>query len=170
MIINLFAGPGSGKSTTCAGLFSKLKLAGINCEMALEYAKELVWENNLETLDDQIYVFAQQLHRINILKDKVDVIITDSPLLLSIIYDKSKNKIFKELVKEQFNNFDNLNYYVKRNSIYNPKGRLETIDEAVDKDVEILELLDDNHISYRSVDKNDAVDRIFNDVSHILNI
>jgi adenylate kinase family enzyme len=170
MIINLFAGPGSGKSTTCAGLFSKLKLAGINCEMALEYAKELVWENNLETLDDQIYVFAQQLHRINILKDKVDVIITDSPLLLSIIYDKSKNKIFKELVKEQFNNFDNLNYYVRRNSIYNPKGRLETIDEAVDKDVEILELLDDNHISYRSVDKNDAVDRIFNDVSHILNI
>lgn len=170
MIINLFAGPGSGKSTTCAGLFSKLKLAGINCEMALEYAKELVWENNLETLDDQIYVFAQQLHRINILKDKVDVIITDSPLLLSIIYDKSKNKIFKELVKEQFNNFDNLNYYVRRNSIYNPKGRLETIDEAVDKDVEILELLDDNHISYRSVDKIDAVDRIFNDVSHILNI
>ena len=170
MIINLFAGPGSGKSTTCAGLFSKLKLAGINCEMALEYAKELVWENNLETLDDQIYVFAQQLHRINILKDKVDVIITDSPLLLSIIYDKSKNKIFKKLVKEQFNNFDNLNYYVRRNSIYNPKGRLETIDEAVDKDVEILELLDDNHISYRSVDKNDAVDRIFNDVSHILNI
>jgi hypothetical protein len=100
----------------------------------------------------------------------VDVIITDSPLLLSIIYDKSKNKIFKELVKEQFNNFDNLNYYVRRNSIYNPKGRLETIDEAVDKDVEILELLDDNHISYRSVDKIDAVDRIFNDVSHILNI
>ena len=27
-VINLFAGPGSGKSTTCAGVFSKLKLAG----------------------------------------------------------------------------------------------------------------------------------------------
>ena len=42
IVVNLFAGPGSGKSTTCAGLFSKLKLAGIYCEMVLEYAKELV--------------------------------------------------------------------------------------------------------------------------------
>lgn len=41
-VINLFAGPGSGKSTTCAGVFNKLKLAGINCEMALEYAKDKV--------------------------------------------------------------------------------------------------------------------------------
>lgn len=48
-VINLFAGPGSGKSTTCAGVFSKLKLAGVNCEMALEYAKDKCG-NNLFTL------------------------------------------------------------------------------------------------------------------------
>ena len=54
IVVNLFAGPGSGKSTTCAGVFSKLKLIGINCEMALEYAKDKVWENSLDVLNDQI--------------------------------------------------------------------------------------------------------------------
>lgn len=168
IVINLFAGPGSGKSTTCAGLFSKLKLAGINCEMALEYAKELVWENNLETLNDQIYVFAQQLHRLNRLKNKVDVIITDSPLLLSIIYDQSRNTFFKDLVKEQFDKFNNINYYVRRNSVYNPAGRIENINQAVDKDSEILQLLTDYQISYKTVDKINAVEKIFNNIIKIL--
>lgn len=168
IIINLFAGPGSGKSTTCAGLFSKLKLAGINCEMVLEYAKELVWENNLETLDDQIYIFAQQLHRINRLKNKVDVIITDSPLLLSIIYGKSNSYYFRKLIKEQFDQFTNINYFVRRNAIFNPKGRLQTLDQAVEKDSEILELLEKYDISYKFVSKMTAVDEIFNDVIDLL--
>ena len=109
IIINLFAGPGSGKSTTCAGVFSKLKLAGVNCEMALEYAKDKVWENSLDVLDDQIYVFGKQLHRIKCLKDKVDVIITDSPILLSIIYNKEESNYFDDLIVEQFHKFNNLN-------------------------------------------------------------
>ena len=40
LIINLIGGPGSGKSTTAAGLFYKLKQMGIDCEMALEFAKD----------------------------------------------------------------------------------------------------------------------------------
>ena len=104
IVVNLFAGPGSGKSTTCAGVFAKLKLAGVNCEMALEYAKDKVWEESNKVLDDQIYVFGKQLHRIFRLKDKVDVVITDSPILLSIIYDKTGNKYFSDLVLNQFDN------------------------------------------------------------------
>ena len=50
IVVNLFAGPGSGKSTTCAGVFAKLKLAGVNCEMALEYAKDKVWEERIKYL------------------------------------------------------------------------------------------------------------------------
>jgi len=43
IVVNLFAGPGAGKTTTMAGLFSKLKLDNIVCEMATEFAKELTW-------------------------------------------------------------------------------------------------------------------------------
>lgn len=168
IVVNLFAGPGSGKSTTCAGLFSKLKLAGINCEMALEYAKELVWENSLETLDDQIYIFSQQLHRLNRLKDKVDVIITDSPLLLSTIYNKEYSWAFTELVHEQFNKFNNINYFIKRDESFNPAGRIQNIEEALEKDEEIYDLLYTNDIDYKLIHKKDAVKEIFNDLKTLL--
>lgn len=164
IVVNLFAGPGSGKSTTCAGVFAKLKLAGVNCEMALEYAKDKVWEESNKVLDDQIYVFGKQLHRIFRLKDKVDVVITDSPILLSIIYDKTGNKYFSDLVLNQFNNFDNRNYFIERTTMYNPKGRLQTEDEAKEIDKVLLDLLKDCNIEYDSVGKNEAVDYIFNKI------
>ena len=164
IVVNLFAGPGSGKSTTCAGVFAKLKLAGVNCEMALEYAKDKVWEESNKVLDDQIYVFGKQLHRIFRLKDKVDVVITDSPILLSIIYDKTGNKYFSDLVLNQFNNFDNRNYFIERTTVYNPKGRLQTEDEAKEIDKVLLDLLKDCNIEYYSVGKSEAVDYIFNKI------
>ena len=164
IVINLFAGPGSGKSTSCAGIFAKLKLAGVNCEMALEYAKDKVWENSHEVLDDQIYVFGKQLHRIFRLKNKVDVVITDSPILLSVIYDKTKNKYFKDLVIDQFNNFENRNYFIRRDTVYNPKGRLQTEDEAKKIDAILIDLLEDCKINYKSVDKENAVNNIFNEI------
>ena len=50
LVVNLFGGPGTGKSTMMAGIFAKLKSLGYEC---LEFAKELVWENRLETFSDE---------------------------------------------------------------------------------------------------------------------
>lgn len=170
IVINLFAGPGSGKSTTCAGVFSKLKLTGVNCEMALEYAKDKVWENSLDVLDDQIYVFGKQLHRLNRLKNKVDVIITDSPILLSIIYNKEASNYLDDLVIEQFHKFNNLNYYVVRDETFNTKGRLQNHEESMEKDNEIKTLLNEHNISYTTVYKHNSVDTIVDDVMKALNL
>lgn len=170
IVINLFAGPGSGKSTTCAGVFSKLKLAGVNCEMALEYAKDKVWENSLDVLDDQIYVFGKQLHRLNRLKGKVDVIITDSPILLSIIYNKEASNYLDDLVIEQFHKFNNLNYYVVRDESFNPKGRVQNHEESMEKDDQIKTLLNEHNISYTTVYKHNSVDTIVDEVMKVLNI
>jgi hypothetical protein len=168
IVVNLFAGPGSGKSTTCAGLFHKLKLAGVNCEMALEYAKDKVWEESYKILDDQIYVFGKQLHRIFRLKDKVDVVITDSPLPLSIYYDKSANPYFADLVMNQFNEFNNINYFIVRDDTYNPKGRIQTEQEAKEIDSEVSLILEHYNIKYAKVTKSEAVDKIFNDVMKLI--
>ena len=48
-VLNLYGGPGVGKSTGAAYIFSMLKLAGINCELVREYAKELVGAEDKDT-------------------------------------------------------------------------------------------------------------------------
>lgn len=164
IVINLFAGPGAGKSTNCAGLFYRLKMLGVNCEMALEYAKDKVWEQSYRTLDNQIYVFGKQLHRLWRLNEQVDVVITDSPLLLSIHYDKTNSENFKNLVMEQFNNFKNLNYFIVRGESYNPKGRTQTLEESKEIDLDVTKILDDNNINYKVVSKETALDEIINDL------
>ena len=164
IVINLFAGPGAGKSTNCAGLFYRLKMLGVNCEMALEYAKDKVWEQSYRTLDNQIYVFGKQLHRLWRLNEQVDVVITDSPLLLSIHYDKTNSENFKNLVMEQFNNFKNLNYFIVRGESYNPKGRTQTLEESKEIDVDVTKILDDNNINYKFILKETALDEIINDL------
>ena len=139
-------------------------MLGVNCEMALEYAKDKVWEQSYRTLDNQIYVFGKQLHRLWRLNEQVDVVITDSPLLLSIHYDKTNSENFKNLVMEQFNNFKNLNYFIVRGESYNPKGRTQTLEESKEIDVDVTKILDDNNINYKVISKETALDEIINDL------
>lgn len=161
-VINFYAGPGAGKSTTCALLFAKLKLLGLNVEMALEYAKDKVWEESFKTLENQIYVFGKQHHRIYRLKDKVDFIITDSPLLFSIQYDATKNSTFKQLVLGEYNKYNNINFFIKRDCVYNPKGRMQNEEEAKQIDNEIFTLLNSNNIPFYEIDRGEkGVDEIF---------
>jgi hypothetical protein len=156
IVINLFAGPGVGKSTNAAKIFADLKMKGINCEMALEFAKDKVWEESFRTMDDQIYIFGKQFHRIWRLKDKVDVIICDSPLPISIVYDKENSKAFHELIMEQFNKFNNLNFYLKRSAVYQESGRVQTEEEAKKIDKVVEGILIDYKIPFVTLDIDNA--------------
>ena len=108
IVINFLGGPGCGKSTVCADVFAKLKWNNINCEIVTEYAKDAVWEESFKLLENQIGVFGEQHKRLHRLKDKVDVVVTDSPLLLSLLYYRGDYKYFVPLVKEVIQSFDNI--------------------------------------------------------------
>lgn len=56
LVVNLFGGPGVGKSTGAAKVFSELKLLGVNCELVGEFAKDKTWEHNSTALSCQEYV------------------------------------------------------------------------------------------------------------------
>jgi len=162
LLINLYGGPGTGKSTCCAGLFFKFKTLDYNCEMAREYAKGKVWENSLDVLKDQPYVFGKQLHKFKILCDKVDVIITDSPLLLSLYYGDKETESFKNFVLGEHNKFNSINIFLNRVKKFNPSGRLQSEEESKNIDVKVKEILDKNNIKYYIFDgTREAVNEIF---------
>jgi len=163
-VINLLAGPGTGKSTTAAGVFHELKSAGINAELVTEYAKDKVWDKHFSILDNQLYILAKQFQRLNRLIDQVDIVVTDSPLILSWYYNQgsmSQGQIgyhFDGLVKSLFEMFDNHNFFLVREKVYNPKGRMQTEKEAKNIDVVLKQMLDTRGIPYMEAPGNkDAV-------------
>jgi hypothetical protein len=149
LIVNIFGGPGSGKSIITSSVFSELKWQHITAEMALEYVKDEVWEENRNAISNQLFIFGNQHQRIHRLIDKVDVIMVDSPLLLTILYDPEQNEHLKDYVLEKFNKYRNLNIFIERNDEeYETKGRYHSLEESKQKDQEILRLLTDNDIRY----------------------
>ena len=152
-VINLYGGPGCGKSTTAAFLFGYMKLRGYNIELVTEYAKDLVWDNRLEDmLDQQEYIFAKQNHRLHRLRGKVDYVVTDSPLLLSTIYPSAVTwpayHEFCDFVRATDRTYDNINIYLKRLSSEVAKeefqeiGRAHSYEQSVDLDNRILDMLE----------------------------
>lgn len=153
LVTNLFAGPGAGKSTLAAGLFAELKRRHVNCELVTEFAKDKVWEESFAVLDNQLYVFAKQFHRLKRLFGKVDVIVTDAPLLLSLYYGCRESYVFKALVMEQHERMGTMNFFLERpaRETYDERGRMQTYDEAVAIDLSLKKLLEDNGVDYVSV-------------------
>lgn len=141
IIVNLYGGPGSGKSTMAARLFSELKDSGIVAELVTEYAKDLTWQESYYELSNQIYIFGKQQHRIWRVYGKVEVVITDSPLLLSLIYGNSSDN-FKQLVIEEHRSRTSIDIFLNRVKPYSKIGRNQTESEAKEIDSKIKNILD----------------------------
>lgn len=150
IVVNLFAGPGAGKSTAAAYIFSQLKMKGINCELITEFAKDKTWEKNYSALRCQEYVFGKQSYKMDRCRDQVDVIITDSPLPLGIFYNQNPvlGRHYESLVMDVFNTYDNLNFFINRKKPYNPIGRNQTEEEAKEIDERIKTFCQQHDISY----------------------
>jgi len=154
-VINLYAGPGTGKSITAAEVFVQLKKAHLNAEIVTEYVKDKVWEESFAMMENQIYLFGKQQHRLWRVSKKCDVVVTDSPLLLSLFYGQKNSDAFKQLVKEEYGKYENINIYLKRVYPYNPIGRTQTEAEAKEADKEILKIVKQNCRGYAEFESND---------------
>lgn len=164
-IINLFGGPGIGKSTTAAKVYHELQMNGYECDLPYEFPKQIAWEDNRSQITDQLFVFAGQ-HR-NILRSygKVDYIILDSPILLSLVYKNLYNSDFPSLLYgnnfdsmalDVFRGYENINFNIERVSEkeYFDGGRFQTLTESMKIDNEVIKLLEGNDIEYISIKQN----------------
>jgi nicotinamide riboside kinase len=151
--INLFGGPGSGKSTTAAELFARLKRDGHKIELVREYVKNWAYENRPVTGFDQLYLFAKQLRMEDILlRNGVELIVTDSPISLSTCYAERyghKGMDGLRLIAKDFEyHYPSLNIFLDRGKKeYVNLGRYETEEQAKEMDVLIYKHLVDNNIT-----------------------
>lgn len=93
--INLYGCPSSGKTTLASQLFGKMKELKYDIAYVQEYSKDLVYQGvDMRFLDEKerIFILAEQLRRESILQDKVDYMVTDSPLLLTAYYHQDPQK------------------------------------------------------------------------------
>lgn len=156
-VINLFGGPGTGKSTVAADLFALMKWNNMNVELVNEYAKEVTWEERFSILDDQFYVTAKQNRKLTRIKNQVEWAVTDSPLILALAYAKEDYlpNYFRKLIMELYNTYDNINIFLEREKPYHSIGRNQSEDEARKIDQWVLNFLDENGYDYYKIPANE---------------
>ena len=159
LVINAFAGPGAGKSVSCMDICSELKKRGYNAEYVQEYAKELLYEHDMEMLDGQeIHQFEmlkEQVRRMDRLYQDVDFIVTDSPVFLNLIYNNNPTPEYKEMIDSIFSHYNNFSYFVERDAAHFQKeGRLQNLQQSMEKDSEIKKMLEDHDVYFKSYPHN----------------
>jgi hypothetical protein len=160
--------PSAGKSKGSGHVFSQLKMKGYKAEYVQEFAKDMVYDGNKEAFKNQAYIFGNQYYRQSRLNGKVNYIITDSPLILSILYNNGNKALegnFNKTVFDVFNSFNNINYLIRRVEPYEADGRLQNEEESDALVEPLLKLLYDYQVPYYTVDGNEAgYDKIVNDI------
>ena len=160
-VVNLFAGPGVGKSTTSAILYGMLSMAGYRAEYVPEFAKFLTWQKAETVLRDQLYLFAKQDHRLEVLREApLDFVIMDGPLPNAVLYQAGGYfPSFEPLVMEVFASYDNVNFFLERNPgiTYQPAGRNESESNAQRLCAATLALLHRHSVPFSRVAVDDRL-------------
>lgn len=146
-VINLYAGPGAGKSTTAAKIFALLKDRGQNAEIVTEYVKQWAWDEKKPVDYDQFYLFAKQAKAEYRLHGKVDYIVTDAPVLLTSYYAQvygtpEQAVVFRSMLLTYLRMCADkgqtyLHFYLGRTKKYDPRGRFQNEAQARNIDEEL---------------------------------
>ena len=151
-VVNLYGGPGVGKSTSAAYLFYLLKAAGCNAELVREYVKEWAWEGRRINDYDQMYFLGKQLRKESLLYGRASHVVTDSPVLLGVYYARCFSpphlaggvEAAARAYYAQAEEDGHRHYHVllHRSKPYREEGRFQTEGEARQIDDGVGDLLD----------------------------
>lgn len=164
LVINLFGGAGIGKSTFAANLFGEMKAKGYNVELAREWVKLWAYEKRKMTYADQAIVFGHQIQEETQFYGKIDVLITDSPLILSGFYEKLNYKksamlpVAKSIMKEaELRGIRYWNLLLTRQFEYQTNGRWQSAEQAIEQDKLMEKFLKDNKLAYETANNIEDV-------------
>lgn len=153
IVVNLLGGSGCGKTTNACRLFAMLKDKGIETELVTEYVKDMVWEGREKVFECQPYIFGKQLYKLFRVDGKVDVIITDRPIFLDVVYGEKEGELFQKYALNKFNEFNNLNIVLNRVKPFSSNGRNEKCEEEAKViDEKVKYWLNKTHTPYIEID------------------
>lgn len=167
IVINLWGAPGSGKSTTAAGLFFLMKINKYKVELVTEYAKDLVWDRHEVMFGNQLAIFSEQNRRLHRLIDHgMDFAITDSPLLLPAFYKpKGYYATFDAMVEETFHSYNNLNYFLERVESFEKIGRRHNEAESLRIAEDLKVFMEQKDVEFTRIQANPTTpDVLFKDI------
>jgi adenylate kinase family enzyme len=159
-VINFFGAPGVGKSTVAAEIFSQLKKKGFNVALVTEFANFKITEKSFKAVQNQYYVTSKQLYNQEVFEDKYNIVVTDSPILLSFVYsnDSIADKKFNEFILEKFNEKENFNFLLNHDTVtlnnFSMNGRRHDKSKLEQIHNKIIETLKNNNIEYKNVFKD----------------
>ena len=166
--INIYGGPGVGKSTLAARIYSDLRRGFFNVELVREIVKDYVYLGRPIKPWDYVHTFGQQFEAENLpLSAGVKSIITDSPLFLQCIYafenDSPAYEPLVDLCRKFDEEFPPFNILVVRSDAtpYETIGRWQNKTEAIKVDKTIRDALDQHLIDYMPINPLDDGDYNF---------
>ena len=168
--IGLYAGPGSGKSTMAAWIYASLKAQGMDIELVREHVKNWVYEERPPRSFDQVFLFAAQMRAEDvILRSGVQMLVTDSPLFLSLCYaERYETPGWRHLLPlcEEFESaYPSVDILIHRASAYDPTGRFQDEKAALEIDAMIKERLRARGRPFYEASTREDVMRVLRDSS-----
>lgn len=137
--INVFGGPGVGKTTTAYALAYDLSSRGLPVIYVSELPKEWAMFGRRPTPTDQLFINAEQFRREELALRNGYIVVTDSPVLLTAVYGefyggeesvvealRIKTRLLDRLYPKVFNLF-----LERRTDVYDCRGRFQELEEAV---------------------------------------
>jgi hypothetical protein len=149
-IINFYGGPGTGKSTSAAYVFARLKMGGANAELVKETAKDWAWEERTIDPYSQFYLMGRQVRRESMLLGRVSHLVTDAPVMLFDYYASRyspellatavRHTVAAYYAQLKADGHECVHVFLERSKGYNPAGRYQTVEEAmfIDQGVKVM--------------------------------
>jgi hypothetical protein len=150
-------GAGSGKSLTATNIRAQLGFKGYDIELVDEVIKDWTYIPRIPKMCDSFYLQASQIQKEDIrLRAGVNLIVSDSPLMLQYFYAKWHNVPLQAPMLQAALEFEeiypSIHIFIEReDDFYSEIGRYETLAEAKAIDAAIKETMTQNNISFVSI-------------------